>query len=251
MLKKERLVKIAQKVNQKGIITISEIMEELNISDMTARRDLDELEKSGKLFRVHGGAQSLSFSMDHELSHSEKSSVQIEEKKRIVHKAAQFIQEGEIIFLGPGTTMQLLAEQLCGRNIRVITNNLAVFNILVNHSPTEVILTGGEYRENTNTFVGPITNSILSKLKYTKAFISCNGIHNGDITTYSLDEGESQEIALDNSKARYLLADSKKFNRADFYIYYSLYSFDSIITDNEIDEETLEHYKEYTQIICV
>ena len=89
MLKKERLVKIAQKVNQNGIITIQEIMDELGVSDMTARRDLDELEKSGKLLRVHGGAQSLSFSMDHELSHIEKSSVQIEEKKRIAHKAAR------------------------------------------------------------------------------------------------------------------------------------------------------------------
>ena len=52
MLKKERLVKIAQKVNQNGIITIQEIMGELGVSDMTARRDLDELEKSGKLLRV-------------------------------------------------------------------------------------------------------------------------------------------------------------------------------------------------------
>ena len=161
MLKKERLVKIAHKVNQNGIITIQEIMDELGVSDMTARRDLDELEKSGKLLRVHGGAQSLSFSMDHELSHIEKSSVQIEEKKRIAHKAATLISEGESIFLGPGTTIQFLAEQLTGRNIRVITNSLAVFNILVNHAPTEVILTGGDYRDNTNTFVGPITNLVF------------------------------------------------------------------------------------------
>lgn len=54
MLKKERLVRITQMVNQKGIISINEIMEQLEISDMTARRDLDELEKSGKLLRVHG-----------------------------------------------------------------------------------------------------------------------------------------------------------------------------------------------------
>lgn len=129
-----------------------------------------------------------------------KSSVQIEEKKRIAHKAATLISEGESIFLGPGTTIQFLAEQLTGRNIRVITNSLAVFNILVNHAPTEVILTGGDYRDNTNTFVGPITNLVLGKLKYNKAFISCNGIYNSSITTYSLEEGESQQIALDNSK---------------------------------------------------
>ena len=219
MLKKERLVKIAHKVNQNGIITIQEIMDELGVSDMTARRDLDELEKSGKLLRVHGGAQSLSFSMDHELSHIEKSSVQIEEKKRIAHKAA--------------------------------TLSLAVFNILVNHAPTEVILTGGDYRDNTNTFVGPITNLVLGKLKYNKAFISCNGIYNSSITTYSLEEGESQQIALDNSKNKYLLADNKKFNRADFYIYYDLFNFDTLITDNTIDDEVLSHYKQYVQIMTV
>ena len=156
MLKKERLVKIAHKVNQNGIITIQEIMDELGVSDMTARRDLDELEKSGKLLRVHGGAQSLSFSMDHELSHIEKSSVQIEEKKRIAHKAATLI-----------------------------------------------------------------------------------------------NEGESQQIALDNSKIKYLLADNKKFNRADFYIYYDLFNFDALITDNTIDEEVLTHYKQYVQIMTV
>lgn len=251
MLKKERLVKISQMVNQKGIISINEIMEQLNVSDMTARRDLDELEKSGKLMRVHGGAQSLSFSVDHELSHLEKSSVQIKEKTRIAHKAASLVQEGESIFLGPGTTIQLLAEQLCGRNIRVITSSLAVFDILSNHAPTEVILTGGVFRENTNTFVGPITNLVLSKLSYTKAFISCNGIYNSGITTHSLEEGESQEIPLDNAKNKYLLADSKKFNRSDFYIFYDLFNFDALITDNEIDPDILKHYQEYTTIITV
>ena len=208
MLKKERLVRITQMVNQKGIISINEIMEQLEISDMTARRDLDELEKSGKLLRVHGGAQSLSFSMDHERSHLEKSSVQIEEKTRIAHKAASLIQEGETIFLGPGTTIQLLAEQLCGRNIRVVTNSLAVFNIL-------------------------------------------SGIFNSGITTYSLEEGESQGIPLDNAKNRYLLVDSTKFNRSDFYIFYDLFNFDAVITDNEIDPDVLKHYKEYTTIVTV
>lgn len=251
MLKKERLVRITQMVNQKGIISINEIMEQLEISDMTARRDLDELEKSGKLLRVHGGAQSLSFSMDHERSHLEKSSVQIEEKTRIAHKAASLIQEGETIFLGPGTTIQLLAEQLCGRNIRVVTNSLAVFNILSGHTPTDVMLTGGEYRSNTNTFVGPITNMVLSRLRYTKAFIGCNGIFNSGITTYSLEEGESQGIPLDNAKNRYLLVDSTKFNRSDFYIFYDLFNFDAVITDNEIDPDVLKHYKEYTTIVTV
>lgn len=113
------------------------------------------------------------------------------------------------------------------------------------------MLTGGEYRSNTNTFVGPITNMVLSKLRYTKAFIGCNGIFNSGITTYSLEEGESQGIPLDNAKNRYLLVDSTKFNRSDFYIFYDLFNFDAVITDNEIDPDVLKHYKEYTTIVTV
>ena len=57
MLKKERLFTIVEMVNKKGILTVNEIINQLDVSDMTVRRDLDELEKSGKLLRVHGGAQ--------------------------------------------------------------------------------------------------------------------------------------------------------------------------------------------------
>ena len=70
MLKKERLLTIVEMVNKKGILTVNEIINQLDVSDMTVRRDLDELEKSGKLLRVHGGAQSLSYTLDQELSHT-------------------------------------------------------------------------------------------------------------------------------------------------------------------------------------
>ncbi|OCN04904.1 DeoR family transcriptional regulator [Erysipelotrichaceae bacterium MTC7] len=249
MLKRERLLKITNIVNEQGIVTVTDIMEELHVSDMTVRRDLDELEKAGKLLRIHGGAQSLTFSLDHELSHLEKTTVQFIEKQQIVRYANSIIQEGETIFLGPGTTIEMLADKVKGRNIRVITNSYPVFETLINHKPTEVILTGGEYRSNTGAFVGPITNSILFKFKYTKAFIGCNGICNNEITTYSLEEGEAQAIALNNSRNKYLLADYKKFNREDFYVYYKLHDFDTLITDKNISGETLKHYEQYTDIV--
>lgn len=81
MLKSERLQYIGRLVDEKGIVTATEIMSALNVSDMTVRRDLDELEKSGKLIRVHGGAQAVNYNIDFELSHFEKSTVNTEEKK--------------------------------------------------------------------------------------------------------------------------------------------------------------------------
>lgn len=249
MLKRERLMKICNMVNENGILTVNKIIDELHVSDMTVRRDLDELEKAGKLLRVHGGAQSLTFSLDHELSHVEKTTVQAEEKRQIVRYAAEMIQEGETIFLGPGTTIEMLANHLKGRKIRIITNSYPVFKTLINHYPTEIILTGGDYRSNTGAFVGPITNAILYKLKFTKAFIGSNGIYNDEITTYSLEEGEAQQIALHNARKKYLLADYKKFNREDFCVYYNLHNFNAIITDNSVDKDLIQHYSQYTQIL--
>lgn len=106
MLKRERLTRILQMVNEKGIVDTADIMEALAVSDMTVRRDLDELEKSGKLIRVRGGAQSLDYNIDFELSHLQKSTVQIEEKRDIARYAASLVQDHETIFLGPGTTLE-------------------------------------------------------------------------------------------------------------------------------------------------
>ena len=81
MLKKERLLRIIEIIDQRGIVTVNELIDYLDVSDMTIRRDLDELESSGKLLRIHGGAQSLTYSATQELSHNEKTTIQIDEKK--------------------------------------------------------------------------------------------------------------------------------------------------------------------------
>lgn len=248
MLKKERLLTIVDMVNKKGIITVNEIINGLAVSDMTVRRDLDELEKSGKLLRVHGGAQSLTYTLDQELSHTEKSTLQIEEKRQIAAAAADLIEDGETIFLGPGTTIELLASCLMQKKIRIITNNYPVFDILAQAEIPEILLIGGDFRKNTGAFVGPITNDNLRKLKFTKAFISSNGVHNEAISTYSTEEGEAQQIALNNSRRKYLLVDNKKFNRDDFYVFYNLHDFDLLITDNNITTELKEHYSQYVNL---
>lgn len=248
MLKKERLLTIIDMVNKKGIIKVNEIIDGLAVSDMTVRRDLDELEKSGKLLRVHGGAQSLTYTLDQELSHTEKLTVQMEEKKQIAESAAAQIEDDETIFLGPGTTIELLAACLINKKIRIITNNYPVFDILAQSDVPDILLIGGDFRKNTGAFVGPIANDNLRKLKFTKAFISSNGVHNEAISTYSTEEGEAQQIALNNSRKKYLLVDNKKFNRDDFYVFYNLHDFDLLITDNKTTNENKEHYSQYVDI---
>ncbi|KKF41037.1 DeoR/GlpR family DNA-binding transcription regulator [Streptococcus uberis] len=250
MLKRERLLKIIDKVNTNGIITVNEIMQHLKVSDMTARRDLDELEKAGKLVRIHGGAQSISSPIKKlEKSNTEKLNVQTKEKKEIASFAANLINDGETIFIGPGTTLEFFAEQLIDKTIRIVTNSLPVFDILKNSDSIDLILIGGEYRNITGAFVGSLTNQTISTLKFSKAFIGCNGIYQNDIATYNESEGQIQRIALNNAIEKILLVDNQKFNAYDFSVFYQLDQIDKTITDSRIQPEVFNDYKERTQLI--
>lgn len=250
MLKRERLLKIIDKVNTNGIITVNEIMQHLKVSDMTARRDLDELEKAGKLVRIHGGAQSISSPIKKlEKSNTEKLNVQTKEKKEIASFAATLINDGETIFIGPGTTLEFFAEQLTDKTIRIVTNSLPVFDILKNSDSIDLILIGGEYRNITGAFVGSLTNQTISTLKFSKAFIGCNGIYQNDIATYNESEGQIQRIALNNAIEKILLVDNQKFNAYDFSVFYQLDQIDKTITDSRIQPEVFNDYKERTQLI--
>ncbi|MCM3226957.1 DeoR/GlpR family DNA-binding transcription regulator [Terribacillus saccharophilus] len=248
MLKRERLLKIVDIVNKQGIITVNDIIHELNVSDMTIRRDLDELDKAGKLVRIHGGAQSITHAMDQELSHVEKLDVQVEEKTQIASLAASIVSDRDTVFLGPGTTIELLARHLLHKKIRIITNSYPVFEILTQSDTAEIMLIGGDFRKNTGTFVGPLVNSSLQKLNFTKAFISANGVHNEEISTYSIEEGEAHQIALNNSRSKYLLVDHTKFNREDFYVFYNLHDMDYLLTDDKIRSDVQAHYEQYVEL---
>nr|WP_318539886.1 DeoR/GlpR family DNA-binding transcription regulator [Terribacillus saccharophilus] len=248
MLKRERLLKIVDIVNKQGIITVNDIIHELNVSDMTIRRDLDELDKAGKLVRIHGGAQSITHAMDQELSHVEKLDVQVEEKTQIASLAASIVSDRDTVFLGPGTTIELLARYLLHKKIRIITNSYPVFEILTQSDTAEIMLIGGDFRKNTGTFVGPLVNSSLQKLNFTKAFISANGVHNEEISTYSIEEGEAHQIALNNSRSKYLLVDHTKFNREDFYVFYNLHDMDYLLTDDKIRSDVQAHYEQYVEL---
>mgnify|MGYP002754592010 FL=1 len=251
MLKQEKLDRILETVNTKGTITVKEIMTSLDISDMTARRYLQELADKDLLVRVHGGAEKLRTGslLSNERSNVEKQALQIAEKQEIAKFAGHLVEERETIFIGPGTTLEYFARELPIDNIRVVTNSLPVFLILNERKLTDLILIGGNYREITGAFVGTLTLQYLSSLQFSKAFVSCNGIKDNANATFSEEEGESQRIALNNSNKKYLLADNSKFNKFDFYTFYNISDIDTIVSDSKLSKETFDQLSKQTKII--
>lgn len=247
MLKNERHDYIKNRIKQEGTLTISELVDVLGISDMTARRDLSELEEDGILKRVHGGAVRLDPGPRVELSHRAKQVIHMAEKHYITDIAVRFIEEEDTVFLGPGTTIELLASKINVENGLFVTNCLPVFNQL-RTKRFQTYLIGGEMRTITEAFNGEITLSAIEKLRFNKAFFSCNGIKGSQAMTSTIDEGKTQSLALDNSLEKYLVVDDSKIGVEDFFTYYDLRDLTAIITNPDPDQK-YRKLERYTKVI--
>lgn len=249
MLKNQRLDAIVQMVNTRGSVKVSDIMKYLDVSDMTVRRDLQELEESGELKRVHGGATSIHNYPVQELSHIDKQIIHLEEKTLIAKVAADLVEEGDTLFIGPGTTMELFAEYVSLKNIRIVTNCWPVFKKLVDKD-IEAILLGGKIRKKTEAFVGDIPNSALEKMRFNKAFVSANGVLDNQTSTSTTEEGRTLTLALDHSAETYLLIDASKLNRRDFISFYNIEKFTNVIT-NKDSRNKYKALEKYVPILLV
>lgn len=252
MQKQERHLMITNQLNEKKTIKVTDIAEETGVSTMTIRRDLEELEEENLLIRVHGGAKKV----DHfnnvsflELSHREKRTINIEEKKEIAQKIARNIHDNETVFLGSGSTLELVYNYLDLNYAKIITNSIHVFNKFKHDPHYDLILTGGIYRSKTGSFTGIITNELISNIHVQKAFVGVNAINNTKLFNYHEEEGLLQKNILRNSSQSYIVADHNKFDQKDFYQYCDLSEADYLITDSQLAEDVKEKYSQWIDII--
>lgn len=234
MQKDRRLEYIEYALEKVGFVKVDELQNKLKVSDMTIRRDLNELEKKGKAIRTHGGARSLAIKPIFEMSHTDKSVINLDKKEEIAKLASSIINnlDSEIIFLGPGTTIEMLAKLISNKSLTIVTNSLPVF-ITLSNMDMDIYLLGGKIRNITQSFNGGITNDSLYNMKFHKIFFSCNAISENDVMTSTISEASTQRIALKNSAKKYLLADSSKFGKSDFISFASADELDYIITNKE------------------
>lgn len=249
MLKEERHTYLINSLNEKQVIRVNEIKKDLDVTDMTIRRDLDELESQGILVRVHGGAKLVSGERQSELSHIEKQELNLSEKKEIAKKMANEIKSGDVIFLGTGTTVELLDQFIEVKDIKIITNSLYVFNKFKNNHDYDLVLVGGTYREKTGSFVGTIANDTVKSLHVHKAFIGVNALTETSVFNANEEEGVTQKLILDNASVKYIVSDDSKFNKRDFYNFYDLTNIDYLITNSNVDKSLLEQYQKNISII--
>lgn len=248
-MKESRQRIILQELDQSGVVSVKNLKELLHVTDMTIRRDLIDLEKQGLLTRVHGGAHKKVRDGLNEVSHSEKTMLNIEEKKTIAQKCAGLIVNGDTVFIGSGTTTDFIGDYLDGKDISIVTNSLLIFEKLKDNPNFDLILIGGRYRVKTQTFVGQFANNLLREIKVSKAFIGVNGIDGYNVTTANEEEGNGNAIILNNAIEKYIVADNSKFDSYSFYTFYRLDNIDTVITDENLSPKVREKYNSYTSLL--
>ena len=252
MLKVQRQEEIVRLCNSSGLVTVNEVAELLGTSPMTIRRDMEELAQEHRIERVRGGAKSVVTvpQMVREFPHDKKRSQHYAEKQHIAKLAVGLLRDGDAVFLGAGTTCELIAQNLGEKSLSVVTNSISAFELLRENPNIELYLLGGLYRRKTSVLYGHLTEEALSSMSVDKVFFGVKGICAPDVMGHNIDISNLQRMALDKGRKRYIVADSSKFFRKDLFTFYTLDQIDAVITDPGITAEQRASCEQYTQVIC-
>lgn len=234
----DRREKILSMLSENGKVYVHELSALFDVSEVTIRNDLDQLEKKNHLIRARGGALKLEKQVSLDFNLSEKHRLHTEEKARIGKKAATLIHESETIILDSGTTTAEVAKNLGNiKNISVITNAINIINILVQYPAINLIMPGGYLRQNSLSLVGPFAAKNLKTLYVDKAFIGVDGFDpEQGAYTPNIEEAYLNEIMINIAKEVILVADSSKFNRKSLTFICPVSAISTIVTDNGLPE---------------
>lgn len=234
MLAVERQREILRTVRSDEAASVAELARGLGVSEMTVRRDLAHLARKGKLTRVHGGAVSEA----EEPPFSAIEVVRAEAKARVGRAAAALVPDGKTIMIDIGTTALALARELHGRQLTVITSNLAVVEELLPEPGIEMIILGGTVRRNYRSVVGVFAEEMLRQLSADIAFLGASGLRRDDLAVMdtTMVEVPIKRGMLAAAGRSVLLVDAGKFFMGGTIRVCGADDFDCVVTDAAEDE---------------
>lgn len=212
MLTEKRWNLILHHLNERGSITVTELTELLGASESTIRRDLNTLDKDGKLNKVFGGAVVRETShTTYEPSFSQKIDANQKEKKLIAKYAAGLIAPEDFVYIDAGTSTAYMIPYITENRATFITNGIQHAQTLAK-SGLKVILIGGELKDTTEAVVGSQALANVQEYHFTKAFMGTNGVTKKEgFTTPDFNEASVKKVAMIQARDSYILCDHTKF----------------------------------------
>jgi len=207
----ERQNAIVRIVREKGYASIESMAQAFDVSAQTIRRDVIELSRRNLVQRYHGGA-GLPTGRDR-LAYSNRRVRFAAEKRRIAAALAREIPNGASLFIDIGTTTEAVAEALLHhRDLRIITNHIAVVSTFCENTDFEIILTGGMVRSHDRAITGEAAADFLREFRVRYGIFGIGGIDpEGQMLDYDYRDTRVSRAAIEISRHRFVVADSSKF----------------------------------------
>ncbi|TYE62235.1 DeoR family transcriptional regulator [Klebsiella michiganensis] len=226
-----RLDKIVAYLKNHTLVTVEQLVDAVEASPATIRRDLIKLDEQGVISRSHGGVALRRFEPSQPTT-NEKQLRSPAEKRAIALFAASMVQAGDAVVLDAGTTMLELAKCLTHLPLRVITVDLHIALFLSEFRQIEVTIVGGRIDDSSQSCIGEFGRKMLRSVYPDIAFMSCNSwsVEKGVTTPTEEKAGLKQEI-IANAQRKILLADSSKYGAHSLFNVAPLSRFTDIITD--------------------
>jgi len=230
MLKKERQAYILHQVNLHNKVLSSSLCTEINVSEDTIRRDLQELAEEGKVIKVHGGALSHSFN---DVSFPVNGVYSQNQKKTIAQKAIGLISNGMFVLTSGGTTIMELARSLPPQlKATFISGSIPVILEYMHHPNIEVILIGDKISKNSKITVGSEAIAKIKQMKPDICFLGTNAIDvEHGITDNDWEVVQLKKAMIDSSKKVVCLSIAEKINTVQPIRVCSINDIDVLITE--------------------
>lgn len=235
----DRHSKILKLLTENKKVEVTKLSELLDVSQVTIRKDLINLENKGLIIREHGFATlNSSDDINNRLAYN------YEIKRRIAQIASELVNDGETIMIESGSCCALLALEIAKtkKDITIITNSAFISEYIRKYPNIKIILLGGEYQKESQVMVGPITKSCVQNFFVDKLFIGTDGFSkNSGFTGKDYMRSETVRDMANQANNVIILTESTKFSQKGVVNLITIDLISSVITDENIPKE----YEDY------
>lgn len=240
MLAIERKLKILNILKESKKVLVSDLSQQLNVSDETIRKDLKELESNNLVIRSHGGA--VLKNNNFQPSFMERETINFDAKARIAQLTQQYIKDGMTLMVDTSTTSKSVIQNVSPRkNLTIITNSYQLINECTVNSNLRFIATGGEVKGHYKAFVGRDCLKVLSGYYADLAILGCACVSQSHGFMESNDTEADVKIAMSRcSRKTLVVADSTKFDQTSIICSIPLQQVDYLITEKAPDPSWID-----------
>ena len=237
----EREKVILDRLSENGTVSVGVLARDLELSEVTIRGNLKNLEEKGWINRKSGRAAA---ALHRDIF--ERQRIYLTQKNAIARAAAALVQDGDVIMIEAGTTTALIIRYLAGKqDIHIVTNSTLVISYARMYPNLRITMTGGEFRRATESLVGPIALEAINRLNVRFAFVGTDGftLERG-MTTHLLEGAEIVKVMKSHAETTVLTADSSKYGKIGFSNVLPLSAMDMVLTDSDLSDQAEAELKE-------